>query len=165
MDVIGLLREMRNFGGTPRTQGLADATVERFAGIDPSLVQAIEEAVAYHQALRADMGDFLRMDEAEQIDHLQASLVYFYPDDGLNPYVPAAARGPWVVTLKGAVVHDNGGYGMLGFGHNPQAIIDAMSRPQVMANVMTANVAQVRLSDALRRELGHTRGGSPYTRF
>ena len=58
MNVIGLLRDMRDFGGTPRTQGLADATVERFAGIDPSLVQAIEEAAAYHQALRADMGDF-----------------------------------------------------------------------------------------------------------
>ena len=165
MDVIGLLREMRDFGGTPRTRGLADATVERFAGIDPSLVQAIEEAVAYHQALRAEMGDFLRMDEAAQIDHLQCGLVNFYPDDGVNPYVPAAARGPWVVTLKGAVIHDNGGYGMLGFGHNPQHILEAMARPQVMANVMTANVSQVRLCDALNKELGRHRGGSPYSHF
>ena len=165
MDVIGLLREMRDFGGTPRTQGLADATVERFAGIDPSLVQAIEEAVAYHKALRAEMGDFLRMDEAAQIDHLQCGLVNFYPDDGVNPYVPAAARGPWVVTLKGAVIHDNGGYGMLGFGHNPQHILDAMARPQVMANVMTANVSQARLCDALNKELGRHRGGSPYSHF
>jgi len=165
MNVIGLLRDMRDFGGTPRTQGLADATVERFAGIDPSLVQAIEEAAAYHQALRADMGDFLRMDEAEQINHLQCGLVNFYPDDGVNPYVPAAARGPWVVTLKGAVIHDNGGYGMLGFGHNPQHILDAMARPQVMANVMTANVSQLRLCEALNKELGRQRGGSPYTHF
>ena len=165
MDVIGLLREMRDFGGTPRTRGLADATVERFAGIDPSLVQAIEEAVAYHKALRAEMGDFLRMDEAAQIDHLQCGLVNFYPDDGVNPYVPAAARGPWVVTLKGAVIHDNGGYGMLGFGHNPQHILDAMARPQVMANVMTANVSQARLCDALNKELGRHRGGSPYSHF
>lgn len=165
MDVIGLLHELRDFGGTARTRGLPDAVVSRFAAADPALVQAIEDAVAYHRALSADMPDFLRLDEVAQIHQLQASLVNFYPDDGLNPYVPAAARGPWVVTLKGAVVHDNGGYGMLGFGHNPQPIIDAMSRPQVMANVMTANVAQVRLSDALRRELGHTRGGSPYTRF
>jgi len=165
MDVIGLLRDMRNFGGTPRTQGLADATVERFAGIDPTLVQAIEEAAAYHRALRADMGDFLRMDESAQIDHLQCGLVNFYPDDGVNPYVPAAARGPWVVTLKGAVIHDNGGYGMLGFGHNPQHIIDAMARPQVMANVMTANVSQLRLCEALNKELGRHRGGSPYSHF
>ncbi|MET0618083.1 MAG: aminotransferase class III-fold pyridoxal phosphate-dependent enzyme [Luteibacter sp.] len=165
MDVIGLLRELRDFGGTARTRGLPVATISRFAATDAALVQAIEEAAAYHQALRADMTDFLRLDEAEQITRLQESLVNFYPDDGVNPYVPAAARGPWVVTLKGAVLHDNGGYGMLGFGHNPEAIIEAMSRPQVMANVMTANVAQARLSQALRNELGRTRGGSPYTHF
>jgi acetylornithine/succinyldiaminopimelate/putrescine aminotransferase len=165
MDVIGLLRELRDFGGIARTRGLPDATISRFAATDAALVQAIEEAAAYHQALRADMTDFLRLDEAEQITRLQESLVNFYPDDGVNPYVPAAARGPWVVTLKGAVLHDNGGYGMLGFGHNPEAIIEAMSRPQVMANVMTANVAQARLSQALRNELGRTRGGSPYTHF
>ena len=34
----------------------------------------------------------------------------------VTPFVPLAARGPWVVTLHGAVIHDNGGYGMLGAG-------------------------------------------------
>lgn len=165
MGVIDQLRDLRDFGGAPRTHGLSDATIERFATHDPLLVRAIDEAVAYHQALRADMGDFLRMDEAEQIQHLQAGLVNFYPDDSVNPYVPASARGPWVVTLKGAVLHDNGGYGMLGFGHNPEHILEAMSRPQVMANVMTANVAQVRLADALRKQIGMRRGGTPYTHF
>ena len=165
MDVIGQLRELREFGGRQRTRGLPDATVERFARTDAALGRAVEEAVAYHKALRADMADFLRLDEAEQIHRLQAGLVNFYPDDGVNPYVPAAARGPWVVTLKGAVIHDNGGYGMLGFGHNPEHIIEAMSRPQVMANVMTANVAQLRLSEALNRELGRSRGGSPYSHY
>ncbi|KAG9599028.1 hypothetical protein KCV01_g8467, partial [Aureobasidium melanogenum] len=165
MDVIGQLRELREFGGRQRTRGLPDATVERFARTDAALGRAVEEAVAYHKALRADMADFLRLDEAEQIHRLQAGLVNFYPDDGVNPYVPAAARGPWIVTLKGAVLHDNGGYGMLGFGHNPEHIIEAMSRPQVMANVMTANVAQLRLSEALNRELGRSRGGSPYSHY
>ncbi|MEX1828741.1 aminotransferase class III-fold pyridoxal phosphate-dependent enzyme [Luteibacter sp. CQ10] len=165
MDVIGLLRELRDFGGKQRTRGLPDATVERFARDDATLVRAVEEAVAYHRDLRDGMADFLRMDESEQIHHLQSGLVNFYPDDGVNPYVPAAARGPWIVTLKGAVLHDDGGYGMLGFGHNPEHILEAMSRPQVMANVMTANVSQLRLSDALRREIGRTRGGSPYSHF
>jgi len=165
MGVIEQLRQLRDFGGAPRTHGLPDATIERFAAHDTSLVLAIAEAAAYHEALRHDMADFLRMDEAEQIRHVQAGLVNFYPDDGVNPYVPAAARGPWVVTLKGAVIHDNGGYGMLGFGHNPQPIIEAMARPQVMANVMTANVAQLRLSNALRAQIGRQRGGSPYTHF
>jgi acetylornithine/succinyldiaminopimelate/putrescine aminotransferase len=165
MDVIGLLRELRDFGGAPRTHGLPDDTIARFAATDASLVKAIEDAVAYHRALRDDLADFLRLDESEQIHHVQSGLVNFYPDDGVNPYVPAAARGPWIVTLKGAVLHDDGGYGMLGFGHNPAGVLEAMSRPQVMANVMTANVSQLRLSDALRKELGHTRGGSPYSHF
>ncbi|SEO83185.1 Acetylornithine/succinyldiaminopimelate/putrescine aminotransferase [Luteibacter sp. UNC138MFCol5.1] len=165
MGVIGHLREMREFGGAPRTTGLSDDVVERFAAQDPSLGRAIDEAVARHRELRADMADFLRKDEAQQILDLQCGVVNFYPDDGVNPYVPAAARGPWIVTLKGAVIHDDGGYGMLGFGHNPDAILEAMSRPQVMANVMTANVSQLRLCEALRRELGRSRGGSPYSHF
>ncbi|NII53225.1 aminotransferase class III-fold pyridoxal phosphate-dependent enzyme [Luteibacter sp. SG786] len=165
MDVIGLLRELRDFGGAPRTRGLPDATITRFAATDASLVEAIEDAVAYHRALRNDMADFLRLDEAEQIHRAQSGLVNFYPDDGVNPYMPAAARGPWIVTLKGAVLHDDGGYGMLGFGHNPKHVLEAMSRPQVMANVMTANVSQLRLSEALRKELGRNRGGSPYSHF
>ena len=165
MGVIDQLREMRDFGGTPRTRGLPDSTIERFAQIDPSLVGAVEDALAYHKGLRDDFGDLLRADEAEQILRLQSSLVNFYPDDGVNPYVPAAARGPWIVTLKGAVLHDSGGYGMLGFGHNPERILAAMAQPQVMANVMTANVSQLRLSEALRKELGRHRGGSPYSHF
>jgi acetylornithine/succinyldiaminopimelate/putrescine aminotransferase len=105
------------------------------------------------------------MDEAEQVAAVQADFVNFYPEDGVNPYVALAARGPWVVTLKGAVVYDAGGYGMIGFGHTPKAVLDAIARPQVMANVMTPNLAQYRFGEALKRELGRTRGGSPYARF
>ena len=61
----------------------------------------------------------------------------FYPEDALSPYVPLAACGPWIVTAKGAVVHDSGGYGMLGLGHNPEPVLAACARRQVMANVMT----------------------------
>ncbi|MBU6247576.1 MAG: aminotransferase class III-fold pyridoxal phosphate-dependent enzyme [Xanthomonadaceae bacterium] len=165
MHVIEQLRELREFGGKPRTIGLDDATIERMAAVDPMLGQAVTEAVSRHRELRADLADFLRLDEAEQLDRAQAGYVNFYPDDAINPYLPAAARGPWIVTLKGAVVHDNGGYGMLGFGHNPPAVLEAMGRPQVMANVMTPSVAQMRASEALRREIGRTRGGCPYDRF
>ncbi len=70
-----------------------------------------------------------------------------------------------MVSLKGAVLYDAGGYGMLGFGHAPAAVLEAMARPQVMANVMTSNLAQHRFTGMLRREIGHTRGGCPYTRF
>ena len=165
MGVINQLRELRDFGGKQRTTGLADATIERMAAVDPLLPQAISDAVARHHELRADMADFLKLDEEEQIARAQAGFVNFYPDDAINPYLPAAARGPWIVTLKGAVVHDNGGYGMLGFGHNNPAILEALARPQVMANVMTPTVSQLRFARAMDRELGRVHGKSPYDRY
>ena len=167
MRVIEQLRELREFGGKPRTTGLDDASIERMAARDPLLGSAVADALARHRALRAEPGmePFLRLDEVEQLAQAQAGFVNFYPDDAINPYLAAAARGPWVVTLKGAVVHDNGGYGMLGFGHNAPAILAALSQPQVMANVMSPSVSQLRFARALDRELGHTRGGSPYARY
>ncbi len=167
MRVFEQLRELREFGGKPRTTGLDDASIERMAARDPLLGIAIAEALARHRELRAEPGmdSFLRLDEIEQLAQAQAGFVNFYPDDAINPYLAAAARGPWVVTLKGAVVHDNGGYGMLGFGHNPPAILAAMSQPQVMANVMSPSVSQLRFARALDKELGHTRSGNPYARY
>ena len=165
MGIINQLRELREFGGKPRTTGLDDASIERMAASDPLLSQAVAEAVARHHELRADMLDFLKLDEAEQLTQAQSGFVNFYPDDAINPYLAAAARGPWIVTLKGAVLHDSGGYGMLGFGHNDQAILDALARPQVMANVMAPSVAQMRFTAAMDKELGRGRGGSPYHRY
>ncbi len=166
MGMIEMLREMREYGGKPRTTGLDEATIERFLATDPALAGAIEDALARHRELRAEFGDFLKLDENEQMLQAQAGFINFYPDDAVNPYVPAAARGPWIVTLKGAVLHDNGGYGMLGFGHNNAAVHAAMCTSQVMANVMTPSIAQMRLTAALNRELGHTRAdGNPYARF
>ena len=165
MGVIDQLREMREFGGKPRTVGLDDASIERMAASQPELVQAVDEALARHRELRGEFGDFLKLDEPEQLARAQAGYVNFYPDDAINPYLPAAARGPWIVTLKGAVLHDNGGYGMLGFGHNQPAILDALSRPQVMANVMSPSVSQLRFTRAMDQELGRSRGANPYKHY
>ncbi|MBP1474174.1 aminotransferase class III-fold pyridoxal phosphate-dependent enzyme [Frateuria sp. MAH-13] len=165
MGVIDQLREMREFGGKPRTVGLDDASIERMAASAPELVQAVDEALARHRELRGELGDFLKLDESEQLAKAQAGYVNFYPDDAINPYLPAAARGPWIVTLKGAVLHDNGGYGMLGFGHNPPAILEALSRPQVMANVMSPSVSQLRFTRAMDQELGRSRGANPYKHY
>ena len=159
------LKEMREFDGSVRTSGLPDAVIERFATRDADLVEAIDEAYAAHLALRSCMADFLHLDEVEQIKRAQADFVNFYPEDGINPYIALAAHGTWLVTLKGAVVYDAGGYGMLGFGHAPKAILGVMARPQVMANVMTPNLSQLKFGKALKREIGHTRGGCPYTKF
>ena len=162
---LSKLHEMRNFGGAARTVGIADEALESLLAGFPDLAEAIDAAHASYLELKPSMAEFLAMDEQGQIDSAQAAFVNFYPDDAVNPYVSLAARGPWVVTVKGAVLHDSGGYGMLGFGHTPKAVLKVMAEPQVMANVMTPNLAQMKLAHALRREIGHTRGGSPYTNF
>lgn len=164
--VLARLATLRSYGGAARTHGLDDATLLQLATRFPDLVEAVDAAHAQFETLRGgEFDDILRADEATQIAAVQAGFVNFYPDDAVNPYVSLAARGPWIVTLKGAVIHDNGGYGMLGAGHTPAAVLEAMSRPQVMANVMTPNLSQLRLERALRRELGQTRGGCPYAKF
>lgn len=165
MNAIALLKELRSIGGKRVTEGLADEVIERFAARDPKLRQAVEEAVAAHQALRKDFSELLALDEMELVHRIQKDFVNFYADDVVNPYVPLAARGPWIVTSKGAVVHDSGGYGMLGMGHAPDGILEAMNKPQVMANVMTASFSQLRMITALEREIGQTRGKCPFDKF
>ncbi|MBU6198252.1 MAG: aminotransferase class III-fold pyridoxal phosphate-dependent enzyme [Xanthomonadaceae bacterium] len=165
MSVIAKLEELRRNAGATRTQGLPDATVERLAAQFPELVEAVDEALSVRHALATEFPDLLQLDEAAQLARVQADFVNFYADDAVNPYVALAARGPWVITLKGAVVHDSGGYGMLGFGHTPKAVLTAMAKPQAMANIMTPSVSQMRFTRALKANIGNTRGGCPYTRF
>ena len=43
--------------------------------------------------------------------------VNFYAHDAASPYVARWPRAARIVTLRGAVLYDTGGYGMLGFGH------------------------------------------------
>ena len=165
MQIIEQLSAMRSHGGAALTTGLSDEHIRRFAELDPRLVQAVSEAHEAWQGLLQSEAELLALDEVEQLRQIQAGYVNFYADDAVNPYVALAARGPWIITLKGAVVHDNGGYGMLGMGHGPDEIIEAMSRPHVMANVMTPSLSQLRLDRALRAEIGQRGQGCPYSRF
>jgi acetylornithine/succinyldiaminopimelate/putrescine aminotransferase len=165
MNVIEVLKPLRSHAGKVRTTGLDDATVQRLADQFPELVAAVHAAAAQYEAVKQEFADLLDQDEQAQVEAVQAGFINFYPEDAVNPYIALAAAGPWVVTLKGAVVHDSGGYGMLGFGHAPQAIIDVMAKPQAMANVMTPSLSQLRVVRALRKEIGHTRGGCPFARF
>ena len=154
-----MLASLRSAGGSIRSGGLDDATIARFVASHAELGEAIAAAHEAFLALKADpqFAELLAMDEDAQLHAVQAGFINFYPDDAVNPYIALAARGPWIVTLKGAVIHDSGGYGMLPFGHTPQAVIAALSRPQVMANIMTPSLSQLRLVNALRAEIGHTR--------
>lgn len=165
MSMTDLLAPLRARAGHRRTPGLDDATLSKMAATHADLGAAVEAAAAAFAALGHDFDDLLDLDEDAQVRAVQAGFVNFYPQDAVNPYVALAARGPWVVTLKGAVLYDTGGYGMLGFGHAPQPVLDAMAAPQVMANVMTPSLSHLRLERALRAEIGHTVGGCPFTRF
>lgn len=165
MALTDALAPLRAHTGQRLTHGLDDATVERLAKGHPDLAAVIEAAAAEHARLKDEFAELFDLDEAEQLCAVQAGYVNFYADDAVNPYIALAARGPWVVTLNGAVLYDAGGYGMLGFGHTPAAVLDAMARPQVMANIMTPSLSQLRFDRALRKEIGHTRGGCPFAKF
>jgi len=164
--VMEQLKAIRSAGGERRTQGLSDETVCQFVQRDGDLIDAVDAARQEFDRLCEEFPKLMALDEPDQITAIEAGLVNFYAGDAVNPYVSLAARGPWVISTKGAVLHDSGGYGMLGFGHVPAPILDAMSRPQVMANVMTPSFAQLRLIKALEQEIGRTReDGCPFTHF
>lgn len=164
MNLLDTLKPLRAHAGTRRTPGLDDATLERFAATHPELGEAVAAAAAEYESIKGDFAELLDQDEDAQVAAVQAGFINFYPEDGVNPYVALTARGPWIVTLKGAVLHDSGGYGMLGFGHAPQNVIAAMAKPQALANIMTPNLSQLRFDQLLREAIGLGRD-CPYSKF
>jgi len=165
MSLFKKLNEMRDTGGHRVTDGLSEDIIRKFSKQDPKLESAINRAYAIFQGLKQEFPDMLALDEHDQVVAMHAEIINFYTDDAVNPYVSLTASGPWLVTCKGAVIYDTGGYGMLGFGHAPEYVLKAMSRPHVMANIMTANFSQLRLSNALRKEIGQDSEGCPYDGF
>ena len=168
LDMLTHLETIRRLSdaSSAQTTGLSDDVIQRFCETDPQLVHAIAEGAATFGHLIDEFGlEYLALEEATLVSSVQSEYINFYSAETINPYVAIAARGPWVITSKGAVLHDNGSYGMLGSGHGPAAVIDSMSENWVMANVMTPSFSQKRLSDRLRIELGHTRGECPFTKF
>jgi len=163
---LDVLTTIRSYVGQITTPGLNDEEINFFCDRDPLLVEAIDEAEHMFSWFKNEFGPtYEGSDELNLIEYLQDGFVNFYNPATVNPYVALAARGPWVITSHGAVVHDNGGYGMLGGGHGPRDVINAMGKNWVMANVMTPSFSQKRLEQRLRKELGHTRGSCPFEKF
>ncbi len=165
MSTLNLLNEMRNHGGPARTIGLSDDVIRQFESHDKRVTEVVREAHSLFKGLLDDEPLLLAMDEESQINEIQSSYVNFYADDAINPYVALAGNGPWIVSLKGAVLYDTGGYGMLGFGHSPEGVLKSMNQRHVMANIMAPNFSQKYFAEMLRKEIGHTRGGCPFDRF
>lgn len=164
------LREMSDFCADRTTLGVTESVMSEFLASDKLLATAIDEAYERHQQLRQEPTTerFLRLSEVEQVRQAQSGFLAFYHEKERNPYVPIAARGPWMVTTCGAVVHDSGGYGMLGSGHSPDHVVRELSAHYPMANVMTANLQQSRFVTAVDKEIGHSRQrtlGRPYVAY
>ena len=160
------LKDIRKNSGESDTAGLTNSEIYNFLSLDSSLKEAINQAHDYHLHLRETLGNQILMKtETSLVEYLQKGFVNFYAPATINPYVAISAQGPWIITSHGAVIHDNGGYGMLGSGHGPEEIVSSMSKNWVMANVMTASFSQQRFVEALNKELGHTRGSCPFDRY
>ena len=163
---IKRLQEMRNFGGEILTHGLKEEILKKFISHDQNLRSAIESAYEHFVVLQKEKPDFLLLSEKEQIKLAQQNIVNFYANENVNPYVAISAMGPWIVTLKGAVIYDCGGYGMLGLGHSPKLALNEIKKPHVMANVMTPSLSQMEFIDILKKEIGHSRTNkSTFTEF
>ena len=87
------------------------------------------------------------------IKQIQKGYINFYDKNHISPYIPIAASGPWIITNENKVVYDVGGYGMLGLGHNPDNLLSILSKPQVMANIMTANKSQYIFRKKIENEI------------
>ena len=86
-------------------------------------------------------------------EELQKGYLNFYDKRYVQPYVPIMASGPWILTNENKIIYDCGGYGMLGLGHNPDSILKALSKQQVMANIMTPNESQKNFKDTIDKEI------------
>ena len=117
---LNRLNEMRVSGGKAITTGINDELLKDFLVHDVDLQNAIHQGFSNFQALKLKHPALIKASEKEQITITQESIVNFYAHDMVNPYVAISASGPWIVTLKGAVIYDCGGYGMLGLGHTQE---------------------------------------------
>jgi len=166
MEPLAQLNALRTATGKATTRGLSDEQINSALTWSKDLALAIGDAWTRFSKLSKAWLQRLQGDEIALLRWLQEDYVNFYEANTINPYVPLAGKGPWVVTAYGAVVHDNGGYGMLGYGHGPQEVLEALARPYVMANVMTPSLSNRRFTERLKREVGHRRSdGCPYARF
>ena len=108
-----------------------------------------------------NMGRLIKSNQTTN-SSLQNNILNFYNKDTISPYIPIAAKGPWIITNKGKIIYDTGGYGMLGYGHSPDWALNILSKQHVMANVMTPSYEQSLLTTKLKEKIGNP---CPYEKF
>jgi acetylornithine/succinyldiaminopimelate/putrescine aminotransferase len=157
----------RNYSVNFDEVGLKKSLLAPFLEKDQRLKKALKTAEKVKKEIMSEFG--MTLEELVKSDpfKLLDGFVNFYHPDTVNRYVAVAANGPWIVTAKGGVLYDVGGYGMLGFGHNDPDIAAALAKDQCMANVMTPSFSHLRFIKTIRKEVGHARKGHPevYEKF
>lgn len=164
-EYMSILSKLRKNSGKATTIGISDAKIAEFLSHDNDLGDAILRAENAFEHLNRENPNLFQMEEESLIKYLQEDYINFYARETRSPYVPIAAKGPWIITFYGAVIHDSGGYGMLGLGHGKEELISILSEPKVMANIMTGQFSQKKFSRKLKEEIGQTRGSCPYKKF
>lgn len=166
INLIEKLAKLRSSCGAVQAKGLSDEVIQKFAS-NPHLQSAVADACKNFEEISKEFADQIKLGEKELIANCQSGFLNFYPADSISPYLPIAASGPWIVSLYGGVFYDTGGYGMLGQGHSPSSVLEALSRDYVMANVMTASFSQQRFMKLIRSKIGVNRPNQecPYSKF
>src|SRR5688572_17845085 len=145
MTVLDILKPLGVRGGAVRTNGLDAATLLSLREQFPEITEAAKAAAELFASLQAEFADLLDADEEAQINATQPGFLNLYADEAVNPYVASTPGGPRISTVEGRVRHDSAGYSTLAFGHPPSNVIDTMSKPQVMANVMSPSPSHRRI--------------------
>ena len=60
-----------------------------------------------HRSLRPKWGKALAGSEEDLAREVQSGYLNFYTPETVNPFVALAARGPWIITTHGAVIHED----------------------------------------------------------
>lgn len=164
-DINKNLSLLRARTGKPFSTGLTAEQLKPFLQ-RADLLAACRAAVSEFDALSDQEQQLLKDDEEQVLPQLQAGFLNFYGANSVSPYLPLAAKGPWIVTAYGSVIYDTGGYGMLGHGHSPDFASALIAKERVMANIMTPSIQQLRFDQTIRSHVGRTRkDGCPFARF
>jgi acetylornithine/succinyldiaminopimelate/putrescine aminotransferase len=163
--IFPYLEYIKSHTGEAYTRGIRNEYLVPFLE-RKDLSDAVEDAFNIIKKLPDEDLALLALPEKELLGKLQDGFLNFYNTNSISPYIPLAAKGPWIITAYGSVVYDTGGYGMLGFGHNPSSVNEKIAHSYVMANIMTASLAQPRVISKIKNKIGHTRdGGCPFEKF
>ena len=147
------------------TQQFLKVTPKKNLGIPCSILDRFRENQTL-KSLVKNSQHLIKRDQNPNIKNIQQNIINFYHPDSIAPFIPVAAQGPWIIGSQGQIIYDVGGYGMLSFGHNPGWSTEALSQPQVMANIMTPNVIQQKMTQTLQNHIGINREqGCPYSHF